>query len=42
MKTLIYGIKNVGDAIENEAREQGGEFLGILLGTLSANLLRIC
>ena len=32
-------IKVVSETIKNEAKEQKGEFLGILLGTLGANLL---
>ena len=32
-------IKGVSETIKNEAKEQKGGFLGMLLGTLSANLL---
>ena len=32
-------IKGVSEAIENQAKEQKGEFLGMLLGTLGASLL---
>ena len=32
-------IKSASETIENEAKEQKGGFLGILLGTLSASLL---
>ena len=32
-------IKNVSQTIKNEAKEQKGGFLGILLGTLVASLL---
>ena len=33
-------IKAVSKTIKNEAKEQKGGFLGMLLGTLRANLLR--
>ena len=33
-------IKGVSEKIKNKAKEQKGEFLGILLGTLGASLLR--
>ena len=33
-------VKLVSHTIENEAKEQKDGFLGILLGTLSANLLK--
>ena len=33
-------IKEVNKAIKNEAKEQKGGFIGILLGTLGASLLR--
>ena len=33
-------IKGVRKTIENEAKEQKGRFLGVLLGTLVASLLR--
>ena len=32
-------IKSVSEAIKNEAKEQKGGFLGVLLGTLGASLL---
>ena len=32
-------IKVVSETIKNEAKEQKGEFLGVLLGTLGASLL---
>ena len=32
-------IKSASKTIKNEAKEQSGRFLGILLGTLSATLL---
>ena len=32
-------IKGVSETIKNEAKEQKGEFLSTLLGTLGANLL---
>ena len=32
-------IKSVSETIKNEAKEQKGEFLGMLLGTLGASLL---
>ena len=32
-------IKGVSETIKNEAKEQKGGFLGILLGTLGASLL---
>ena len=32
-------IKVVSETIKNEAKEQKGEFLGMLLGTLGASLL---
>ena len=32
-------IKGVSEAIENQAKEQKGKFLGMLLGTLGASLL---
>ena len=32
-------IKGVSEAIKNEAKEQKGGFLGMLLGTLGASLL---
>ena len=30
-------IKSVSETIKNEAKEQGGGFLGMLLGTLGAS-----
>ena len=33
-------IEGVSETIKNEAIEQKGQFLGMLLGTLSASLLR--
>ena len=33
-------LKDVSETIQNEAKEQRGGFLGMLLGTLSASLLR--
>ena len=33
-------IKGITKAIENETKEQKGGFLGMLLGTLGASLLR--
>ena len=33
-------IKGVTETIKNEAKEQRGRFLGMLLGTLGASLLR--
>ena len=33
------GLLIKGETIQNEAREQKGEFLGMLLGTLDASLL---
>ena len=35
-------INSVGETIKNEAKEKKAGFLGILLGTLVANLLGIC
>ena len=32
-------MKGASETIQNEAREQKGEFLGMLLGTLGASLL---
>ena len=32
-------LKGVGEKIQTEAKEQKGEFLGILLGILDASLL---
>ena len=32
-------IKSVSDTIQNETKEQKGEFLSMLLGTLGASLL---
>ena len=32
-------IKGVSETIQNEAKEQQGEFLSMLLGTLGASLL---
>ena len=32
-------LKGVSEAIQNEAKEQRGGFLGMLLGTLGASLL---
>ena len=32
-------VKDVSEIIENEAKEQKGGFLGMLLGTLGARLL---
>ena len=32
-------IKGISETIENEAKEQKGGFLGMLLGTLDASLL---
>ena len=39
MSTLVYAIKDVSETIKNEAEEQKGGFLGMLLGTLSASWL---
>ena len=33
-------IKGISETIKNEAKQQKGGFLGMLLGTLGANLLR--
>ena len=33
-------IKSVSEAIKNEAKEQKGTFLGMLLGTLGTSLFR--
>ena len=33
-------IKGISEVIKNEAKEQKGRFLGMLLGTLGASLLR--
>ena len=33
-------IKGISETIKNEAKEQKGEFLGMLLGTLTASMLR--
>ena len=33
-------LKGVSETIENKTKEQKGGFLGMLLGTLGANLLR--
>ena len=33
-----YLIKGAGETIKNEAKEQNGRFLGMLLGTLGASL----
>ena len=35
-------IKGVTKTIKNEAKEQKGGFLSMLLGTLGASLLEIC
>ena len=32
-------LKGISETVQNEAREQKGGFLSILLGTLGANLL---
>ena len=50
MEDIIKIVKSLEDLstkgfskiIENEAKEQKGGFLRMLLGTLSANLLEIC
>ena len=39
MSTLVYAIKDVSETIKNEAEEQKGGFLGMLLGMLSASWL---
>ena len=40
LKNLVYLlIKGVSETIKHEAKDQKGEFLGMLLGTLGANLL---
>ena len=39
LSTLVYSIKDVSETIKNEAEEQKGGFLGMLLGTLSASWL---
>ena len=36
---LVYWLKSVSGVIENESKEQIGEFLGVLLGELGASLL---
>ena len=33
-------IKGISETIKNEAKERKGEFLGMLLGTLTASMLR--
>ena len=33
-------IKGISETIKNEAKEQKGEFLGMLLETLTASMLR--
>ena len=39
MGILEYKLKEVSETIKNEAKEQKGEFLSMLLGTLDASLL---
>ena len=35
-------LKDDSEIIENETKEQNGEFLGMLFGTLGASVLEIC
>ena len=39
LSTLVYSIKDASETIKNEAEEQKGGFLGMLLDTLSASWL---
>ena len=39
MKILIFFLKEATKTVENETKEQKGEFLSMLLGTLGASLL---
>ena len=39
MNNLFFCIKGVSKTIKNEAKEQKGGFLGMLLGTLGGSLL---
>ena len=39
MKNLVYQKKSVSETIQNEAKEEKGGFLSMLLGTLGASLL---
>ena len=38
----IHNVKRVSETIQNEAKEQKGSFLGMLLGTLGASYWEIC
>ena len=39
LKILIFFLKEATKSVENETKEQKGEFLSMLLGTLGASLL---
>ena len=39
MKILVHYQKGVSETIQNEAKQQKGGFLSMLLGTLGASLL---
>ena len=39
LKILIFFLKEATKTVENETKEQKGEFLSMLLGTLGASLL---
>ena len=39
MKILFFLLKGVTETFQNEVKEQKGEFLSMLLGTLGASLL---
>ena len=40
MEQLGLLIEQISETIKNEAKEQKGEFLSMLLGTLAADMLR--
>ena len=40
LEESVFFIKGISETIKNEAKEQKGGFLGMLLGTLGAILLR--
>ena len=42
LEDYILLLKRVGEAIQNEANEPNGRFLGILLDTLGTSLLGMC
>ena len=39
LKILIFFLKGATKTVEKETKEQNGEFLSMLLGTLAASLL---